>query len=85
MSTALNKSGGKKRLRYQSLSDSLQKANVDIVHRILPDIDLDAKVLGDSSLVIKCHLSNQLEECRHLDLFPSFRRFAAYVEFIHIL
>ena len=85
MSTALNSNGGTKRLRYQSLSDSLQKANVDVVHRILPDIDLDAKVLGDSSMVIRCHLLNQLEECRQLDLFPSFRRFVILINYTDTL
>jgi hypothetical protein len=71
MSTNINNKGGKKRLRFESLSESLQKSNVDVIHRVVNNIKQPS---SSESPLVSCHFLNELEECKVLECSRSFQR-----------
>ena len=72
MSTVVNKTDGNNRLRFESLSQSLQKANIDIVHRATSDLAF--KAISPSSSILGCHFFNELEEAKRLECASLFKR-----------
>ena len=72
MSTVVNKTDGNNRLRFESLSQSLQKANIDIVHRATNDLAF--KTISQSTSILGCHFFNELEEAKRLECASVFKR-----------
>jgi hypothetical protein len=74
-SKGLNETGGANRLRFEKLSQRLQRINIDVVHRVHAKGSLDLSVskkpeTGD----LGCHFQDELEQCKELDTASEFKR-----------
>lgn len=74
MTTALNENGGSKRLRFESLSETLQRTNIDVVHRVLAQSKLSKSFSGTSRALLESHFLSELQESKSLECARSFQR-----------
>jgi hypothetical protein len=76
MSTGLNETESKNRLRFQKLSHRLKKIHVDVVHRIRADgaIDKISSVTPETGIK-GCFFQDELENCKDLITSSTFKRF----------
>jgi hypothetical protein len=69
----LNSTEGKNRLRFETLSERLQKVNIDILHQVRKPVSLLATAAPDTG-ELGCFFQDELEQCRKLDTSRDFRR-----------
>lgn len=76
MSKGLNNTDSVNRIRFENLSQRLQKVNVDVVHRIHAkgSLDLNRSLVPDTGS-LGCHFQDELEQCKDLETTSQFKRF----------
>jgi hypothetical protein len=71
----LNNSGGENRLKFRKLSQRIEEIDIDIIHRVRPQGNLNTTLAPNpSNNEIGCYLQDELDRCRELDTSTNFRR-----------
>lgn len=75
--TKLNTAGGANRLRFEKFSNRLQNVNIDISHRKVHGALDMASTANPTTGEFGCHIQDELEQCRSLDVSSQFRLYVA--------
>lgn len=73
----LNNTEGTNRIRFENLSQRLQKINVDILHKVRDDsVVLKANTKAPDSGALGCYFQDELEQMKRLETAPHFKKYA---------
>jgi hypothetical protein len=70
----LNTTSGNNRIRFEKLSERLQKVNVDILHHVSNVGSLQTTQDAPDSGELGCFFNDELEQCRKLETSRHFRK-----------
>ena len=81
----LNNSESTNRIRFENLSQRLEKISVDILHKVRDDsVVLKANVNTPDSGSLGCFFQDELEQMKRLETSPHFKKCAYAVCFMSL-
>jgi hypothetical protein len=70
----LNNTSGNNRIRFETLSERLQKVNIDILHQASTVGSLQTTQVAPDSGELGCFFLDEIEQCKKLETSRHFRK-----------
>lgn len=70
----LNSAGGNNRIRFETLSERLQKVNIDILHSTTHVGALQTSAGDPDAGELGCFFNDELEQCKKMETSRYFRK-----------